>query len=156
MIRLTATGLPLGDSITVHLQTQTIHRTTQITTNLKECGPCPVFVNFTLAFALQLRKKHGETLVRVRKTSVRVPYTHYQTPTHCKTYTHKPTYTHIYNPNHTRPHTPAHNTHTPTHYKTVQVSHALPAVRFSCLLWGRGASFHDGVVAGKGFLCAPF
>ena len=39
---------------------------------------------------------------------------------------------------------------------TVHVSHALPAVRFSCLLRGRGASFQDGVAAGKGFLCAPF
>ena len=41
--------------------TKTIHRATQITTNLEECGPCPVFVNFTLAFALRLRKKHGKT-----------------------------------------------------------------------------------------------
>ena len=39
---------------------------------------------------------------------------------------------------------------------TVQVSHALPAVRFSCLLRGRGVSFPDGAAAGKGFLCAPF
>ena len=39
---------------------------------------------------------------------------------------------------------------------TVQVSHALPAVRFSCLMRGRGASFQDGVAAGKSFLCAPF
>jgi len=39
---------------------------------------------------------------------------------------------------------------------TVQVSHALPAVCFSCLLRGRGTSFQDGVAAGKGFLCAPF
>ena len=45
---------------------------------------------------------------------------------------------------------------TPAAAATVQVSHALPAVRFSCLLWGRGASFQDGVAAGKGFLCAPF
>jgi hypothetical protein len=37
----------------------------------------------------------------------------------------------------------------------VQVSRALPAVRFSCLLRGHGASFQDGVAAGKGFLCAP-
>ena len=29
--------------------------------NQEECGPCPVFVGFTLAFALQLRKKHGKT-----------------------------------------------------------------------------------------------
>ena len=39
---------------------------------------------------------------------------------------------------------------------TVQVSHALPVVRFSCLLRGRGASFQNGVTAGKGFLCVPF
>ena len=39
---------------------------------------------------------------------------------------------------------------------TVQVSHALPAVRFSCLLRGYGASLQDGVAAGKGFLCATF
>jgi len=37
---------------------QTIHRTTQITINVEKCGPCPVFASFTLAFALQLRKKH--------------------------------------------------------------------------------------------------
>ena len=45
---------------------------------------------------------------------------------------------------------------TPSATATVQVSHALPAVRFSCLLRGRGVSFQDGVAAGKGFLCAPF
>jgi hypothetical protein len=30
------------------------------TTNLEECWPCPVFVSFTLAFALKLRKKSME------------------------------------------------------------------------------------------------
>ena len=45
---------------------------------------------------------------------------------------------------------------TPSAAATVQVSHALPAVRFSYLMRGRGASFQDGVAAGKGFLCAPF
>jgi hypothetical protein len=44
---------------------------------------------------------------------------------------------------------------TPSAAVTVQVSHALPAVRFSCLLLGRGASFQDGVAAGEGVLCAP-
>jgi len=39
---------------------------------------------------------------------------------------------------------------TPSAAATVQVSHALPAVRFSCLLRGRRASFQDGVAAGKG------
>ena len=45
---------------------------------------------------------------------------------------------------------------TPLAAATVQVSHALPAVRFPCLLHDCGASFQDGVAAGKGFLCAPF
>ena len=27
---------------------------------MEECEPCPVFASFTLAFALQLRKKHGK------------------------------------------------------------------------------------------------
>jgi len=44
--------------------TQTIHRTTQLT-NWEECGPCPVFAIYTLAYALQLRKKHGKTSIRV-------------------------------------------------------------------------------------------
>jgi len=45
---------------------------------------------------------------------------------------------------------------TPSAAATVPVSHALRAVRFSCLLRGRRASFQDGAAAGKGFLCAPF
>ena len=49
------------------LYTQTVHRTTQNKqyieehNNLWECGPCPVLARFTLAFALQLRKRHGKT-----------------------------------------------------------------------------------------------
>ena len=45
---------------------------------------------------------------------------------------------------------------TPSAAATVQVSHALPTVRFSCLLQGRETSFQDGIAAGEGFLCAPF
>ena len=45
---------------------------------------------------------------------------------------------------------------TPSAAATVQVSHALPAVRFSRLLRGRGVSLQDCAAAGKGFLCAPF
>ena len=69
---LTAIGLLPGGS--THLHTNNTrnntnnNRTTQITTNVEECGPCPVFTSFTLAFALQLRKKHGKTLVRVQYT----------------------------------------------------------------------------------------
>jgi hypothetical protein len=44
----------------------------------------------------------------------------------------------------------------PSAAATVQVSAALPAFCFSCLLRGRGTCFQDGVEAGKGFLCAPF
>jgi len=64
ILLLTAIGLTPGGSSTVHIYTQTIHRK-QIKTNLEECGPCPIFVSFTSAFALQLRKKHGKTSVRV-------------------------------------------------------------------------------------------
>ena len=60
-----AIGLSPGGSSTVHIYTQTIHRTTKITTNLEDCGPGPVFVSFTITFALQLRKKRGKTSVRV-------------------------------------------------------------------------------------------
>jgi hypothetical protein len=68
---LTAIGLPPGGSSTVHIYTQTIHRTTQNKqyieqhNNLRECGPCPVLARFTMAFALQLRKKHEKTSIRV-------------------------------------------------------------------------------------------
>jgi len=61
---------------TENVTKQTIHRITQKYIeqnkknikqhkNLEQCGPCPVFAGFTLAFALQLRKKHGKTSVRV-------------------------------------------------------------------------------------------
>jgi predicted S18 family serine protease len=83
---LTAIGLTPGGSSTVHIYTQTVHRTTQSTqtihrttqstqtihrttqfTNVEECGPCPIFASYALAFALQLRKKHGKTAVRVTR-----------------------------------------------------------------------------------------
>jgi hypothetical protein len=38
---------------------------------LEECGPCPVFARYTLAFALQLREKHGRISVRVAIKNVR-------------------------------------------------------------------------------------
>jgi len=51
---LTAIGLTPGGNSTVHIYTQTIHKTTKSTktihrttqfSNWKEFGPCPVFVN---------------------------------------------------------------------------------------------------------------
>jgi len=68
---LTAIGFSPGGSSKVHIYTQTVHRTTKNKqcieqhSNLGECGPCPVLARFTLAFALQLRKKHGKISVRV-------------------------------------------------------------------------------------------
>jgi len=68
---LTAIGLSPGGSSTVHIYTQTIHRTTKNKkyieqhNDLGECGPCPVLASYTLAFAVQLRKKHGKTSVMV-------------------------------------------------------------------------------------------
>jgi hypothetical protein len=44
---------------------------------------------------------------------------------------------------------------TPSTAATVQVFHVLPAVRFSSLLRGHGASFKDGIATGKVFLYAP-
>jgi len=96
MYLLTAIGLsPSGST---HLHTN-INRTTQITNNVEECGPCPVFASSTLAFALQLRKKHGKTSVRLIKTSVSVQCTYYQN-THTNTHftnkhAHYKTNTHI-------------------------------------------------------------
>jgi len=74
---LTAIGFTPGGSSTVHIYTQIIHRTTQLTTlvgrlsgirnqsgqtNWEECGQCPFLASYTLAFAFQLRKKHGKKL----------------------------------------------------------------------------------------------
>ena len=83
----TAIGLTPGGSSTINIYTythtihRTIHRTTQITTNLQECGPCPVFASFALAFALQLRK----TRKNLSQGSRRIP-TCYKTHTHTHYY----------------------------------------------------------------------
>ena len=71
---LTAIGLTPGGSSTVHIYTQTIHRTTKkihrrTQTFLEQCGPCSVLASYTLAYALQLRKKRGKTSVRVAEIS---------------------------------------------------------------------------------------
>jgi hypothetical protein len=69
-IYLTAVGLTHGGGST-HLHansTQYTENGTDITIKRKKqncCEPCPVFGSYTLAFALQLKKKHGKTSVRV-------------------------------------------------------------------------------------------
>jgi len=49
-----------GGSSTVHIYTQTVHRTT---CNWEECRLFPTFASSTLAFAWQLRKKHRKNSV---------------------------------------------------------------------------------------------
>jgi hypothetical protein len=43
-----------------------------------KCRPCPVFASCTLAFALQLRKKHGKTAVRVVGKCPHIPVAVYR------------------------------------------------------------------------------
>jgi hypothetical protein len=52
---LTANGLSPGSSTHLHTNNTNKNQTTQITTNVEECKPWPVFASFTLTFALQLR-----------------------------------------------------------------------------------------------------
>jgi hypothetical protein len=102
------------------------NRTTQIQTNVEECGPCPVFVSFTLAFALQLRKKHGKTSVRLRKTSFKVQYRYYQKHPHIT----KPSQTHTLQNPLIHSHT---HTHTTKQYKTTIVQ-----IKTKCLVQIKG------------------
>jgi ABC-type Zn2+ transport system substrate-binding protein/surface adhesin len=95
----------------------------------KSAGRAPSLRVFTVAFALQLRKKHGKTTVRLRetsvrliKTSVRVQCTYYQ-DTHILQNRHKHTHykTHTHTP-HTQTHTHTHtHTHITEQYKTTTV-----------------------------------
>jgi len=76
---LTEIALTPGGNSKVHIYTETIHRTAQLTTlfgrlsgiqtksgqtNWEECGPGPVFASYAVAFASQLRKKHGKISVK--------------------------------------------------------------------------------------------
>jgi hypothetical protein len=60
-----------SSSSTVHIYTKTIHRTSQNKQyieqhkNFGRVRVAPVLASYTLAFALQLRKKHEKTSVRV-------------------------------------------------------------------------------------------
>ena len=131
MYLLTAIGLSPGGS--THLHTNNTqnntnnNRTTQIIINVEECGQCPFFESFTLAFTLQLRKKHGKTLVRVRKNLSQVKKnlsqsTVYILPKH--SHITKPTQTHtLQNP-------PTHtHTHITKQYKTTTVQIETNTVR---------------------------
>jgi hypothetical protein len=65
---MSAIGSTPGGSSTVHFHTQTVHITTQLI--WEECRLCPVFASYSLAFALQLRKKHGKTCQGSRRVPV--------------------------------------------------------------------------------------
>jgi len=58
-----------GGSSTVHIYTQTVHRTTQLIRD--ERGPCPVFTSYTLAFALHMRKTHAQNLSQGTDKSIK-------------------------------------------------------------------------------------
>jgi hypothetical protein len=111
----TAIGLTPGGSTHLHIyNTENItinNKTTQIT-YLEECWLCPVFANYSVAFALQLGKKHGKTSVRVAEEIQSIHII--KTPTHYKT--------HPYTNTHTQTHTHTH-TNTTKQFKitTVQI-----------------------------------
>jgi hypothetical protein len=60
-----------------HTHTHTVHRKRKMRNNKKKeigkCGPCPVFASYTLAFALQLTKKHAKSAVRVVEKCPDIP-----------------------------------------------------------------------------------
>jgi hypothetical protein len=68
---LTAIGLPPGGS--THLHTDNTRNntndnlTTQIQTNVEECGPCPFFPSFYFGICLTTEEKSRKTSVRVKK-----------------------------------------------------------------------------------------
>ena len=122
MYLLTAIGLSPGGS--THLHTNNTYnntnnnRTTQIQINVEECGPCPVFASFTLAFAFTTEEKARKILSQDKKNPSQVKknlsqstvYILPKTTTHYKThsYTHTHTHTHMH-------------THTTKQYKTTTV-----------------------------------
>jgi len=60
MYLLTAIGLTPGGSGTVHIYTQTVHRTTQLIR--EECGLCTIFASYTLAICLTNEEKARKNL----------------------------------------------------------------------------------------------
>jgi len=67
---LTAIGLTPGGSSTVHIYTQTIHRTTQLI--WKECGAVPRLCELYPGICLTTEIKARKNLSQGSKTSVRV------------------------------------------------------------------------------------
>jgi len=73
---LIAIGLKPGGSSTVHIYTQTVHRTTQLL--WEECGLCPVFKLYPgicLTTEEKARKTHSQGSPRVPVGMVETEYT---------------------------------------------------------------------------------
>jgi hypothetical protein len=86
-ILLTAIGLSPGGSTHLHTnntQNKTNNnRTTQIQTDVEECGPCPRLCEFYPGICPTTEgKSTGKTSVRLIKASARVQYTYYQKHPH--------------------------------------------------------------------------
>ena len=79
MIYLTAIGLTPGGSITVHIYTQTIHRTTQLTTQLGRVRAVPRLCELYPGISLTTEEKARENLSqgsrRVPGGTMRTEYT---------------------------------------------------------------------------------
>jgi hypothetical protein len=82
---LTAIGLSPGGSTHLHTNT-TQNNTNNNQTTLRAVRAPSLRVLFSLAFALQLRKKQGKTSARVRKTSIRLRYYHHSENNDIKTH----------------------------------------------------------------------
>jgi hypothetical protein len=107
----------------------------------EESGPCPVFASYTLAFALQLGKKHGKPSVRVRKTSVKLRRTSEYS-------IHLPEHPHISKPSQT--HT-LQNPHIHTHTHTLQDNIKLPQYKLKQNSIGKATQW--GEITVSSFLC---
>jgi hypothetical protein len=113
---LTAIGLSPGGS--THLHTNNTqnntnnNRTTQITNNVKECGPCPVFASFYPGICLTTEKKARKNLSQSKRNFSQVN----------RNLSQSTVYILSRNPHITKPtqtHTLQKPTHTHTHYKTI-------------------------------------
>jgi len=126
---LTAFGLSPGGS--THLHTNNTqnntnnNRTTQITNNVEECGPCPLLCEFYPGICLTTEEKARKNLSQCKRNLSRC--TVYILPKH--PHIKKPTQTHtLQNPIYVHTHTHTHtlqnpHTHTHTHYKTHTNTH---------------------------------
>jgi len=117
---LTAIGLSPGGSSTVHIYTPTVHRTTQITTNLERVRTVPRLCEFYPGICLTTEEKARKTLSQGKK-NLRVQYTYYQnTHTLQNLYTH----THVTKPTQTHTHT-LQNSIKPPQYKLKQTQYEI-------------------------------